>query len=199
MASARPDVEDDAARLDPADGAGDDLRLALRVLAEDLLALDLAQALAHELRGHLGVDAAERRRRRAPRYSTRSPTLASDLYFLASSTVNSMVASSTSSTTWHGAVGVESGRSRDRRRRRRSRCRARRGGRPTGWRPRACDELLARDVLLGIQLKERADEIAVHVCASFRLLRLPPLRPSSPGSRTNKRGGHPRSEAARVL
>ena len=62
IASARARLEDHAARLDTADGAGDDLRLALRVLAEDLLALDLAQALADELLRHLGVDAAEGRR-----------------------------------------------------------------------------------------------------------------------------------------
>jgi hypothetical protein len=56
-----PDVQDDAARLDAADRAGDDLGLALGVLAENLLALDFTQPLQYELLGRLSVDAAERR------------------------------------------------------------------------------------------------------------------------------------------
>ena len=54
------DVEDHAAWLNAADTVPVMIsRLALRVLAEDLLALDLTQALADELGGHLGVDPAE--------------------------------------------------------------------------------------------------------------------------------------------
>ena len=56
------DVEDDGARLDAADGAGDDLALEVGELAEDLLALRLAQALQDDLLGGLSMDAAERRR-----------------------------------------------------------------------------------------------------------------------------------------
>ena len=59
MASRLAEVEDDAARLDAADGAGDDLALAVRELVEDALALGLAQALPDDLPGDLGADAAE--------------------------------------------------------------------------------------------------------------------------------------------
>ena len=53
------DVEDDRARLDPVDGAGDELALAARELVEDLVALDLADALEDDLLGGLGADPAE--------------------------------------------------------------------------------------------------------------------------------------------
>ena len=52
-----PDVQDDRARLDPADGAGDDLALHGRVAPEGLLALDLAEALHEDLARGLGVGA----------------------------------------------------------------------------------------------------------------------------------------------
>ena len=54
-----PDVEDDGPRFDPAHGACGDLTLEVGELAEDLLALRLAQALQDDLLGGLGVDAAE--------------------------------------------------------------------------------------------------------------------------------------------
>src|SRR6185503_1586425 len=47
------DVEDDRARLDPVDGAGDELPLAAREVVEDLVALDLADALQDDLLGGL--------------------------------------------------------------------------------------------------------------------------------------------------
>ena len=53
------DVEDDRARLDPVDGAGDELALAARELVEDLVALDLADALEDDLLGGLRADATE--------------------------------------------------------------------------------------------------------------------------------------------
>ena len=53
------DVEDDRPRLDPADGAGQELPLAVRELVEDLVALDLAHPLEDDLLGGLGADAAE--------------------------------------------------------------------------------------------------------------------------------------------
>ena len=53
------DVEDDRARLDPVDGARDQLALAARELVEDLVALDLADALEDDLLGGLRADAAE--------------------------------------------------------------------------------------------------------------------------------------------
>ena len=53
------DVEDDRPRLDPVDRAGDELALAARELVEDLVALDLADALEDDLLGGLGADAAE--------------------------------------------------------------------------------------------------------------------------------------------
>ena len=53
------DVEDDRPRLDPVDRAGDELALAARELVEDLVALDLADALEDDLLGRLGADAAE--------------------------------------------------------------------------------------------------------------------------------------------
>ena len=48
-----------AARLDPVDRAGDQLALAARELVEDLVALDLADALQDDLLGGLGADPAE--------------------------------------------------------------------------------------------------------------------------------------------
>jgi hypothetical protein len=53
------DVKDDRPRLDPVDGAGDQLTLAARELVEDLVALDLADALEHDLFGGLCADPAE--------------------------------------------------------------------------------------------------------------------------------------------
>ena len=53
------DVEDDGARLDPVDRAGDELALTARELVEDLVALDLADALQDDLLGGLGADAPE--------------------------------------------------------------------------------------------------------------------------------------------
>ena len=53
------DVEDDRPRLDPVDGAGDQLALATGELVEDLVALDLADALEDDLLGGLGADPAE--------------------------------------------------------------------------------------------------------------------------------------------
>ena len=53
------DVEDDRARLDPVDRAGHELALAAGELVEDLVALDLADALEHDLLGGLGADPAE--------------------------------------------------------------------------------------------------------------------------------------------
>ena len=53
------DVEDDRARLDPVDRAGDELALAAGELVEDLVALDLADALEHDLLGGLGADPSE--------------------------------------------------------------------------------------------------------------------------------------------
>jgi hypothetical protein len=53
------DVEDDRPRLDPIDGPGDELALAARELVEDLVALDLADALEHDLLGGLGPDPTE--------------------------------------------------------------------------------------------------------------------------------------------
>ena len=53
------DVEDDRARLDPVDRAGDELALAAGELVEDLVALDLADALQDDLLGRLGADPAE--------------------------------------------------------------------------------------------------------------------------------------------
>ena len=53
------DVEDDRARFDTVDRAGHELTLAARELVEDLVALDLADALEHDLLGRLGADAAE--------------------------------------------------------------------------------------------------------------------------------------------
>ena len=50
-------------------------------------------------------------------------------------------------------------------------------------------ELLAGDALLGVELQERADEIAVHVpLLEARKVRKVPV--------TKERGGHPRSQAA---
>ena len=53
------DVEDDRPRLDPVDRAGDQLAFAVRELVEDLVALDLADALEDDLLGGLGADATE--------------------------------------------------------------------------------------------------------------------------------------------
>ena len=53
------DVEDDRPRLDPVDGAGDELALAARELVEDRVALGLAEALEDDLLGGLGADPAE--------------------------------------------------------------------------------------------------------------------------------------------
>ena len=53
------DVEDDRPRLDPVDGAGHQLALAAGELVEDLVALDLADALEDDLLGRLGADPAE--------------------------------------------------------------------------------------------------------------------------------------------
>ena len=53
------DVEDDRPRLDPVDRAGDELALAAGELVEDLVALDLADALQDDLLGGLGADPAE--------------------------------------------------------------------------------------------------------------------------------------------
>src|SRR5262245_34620884 len=53
------DVEDDRARLDAVDRARDQLALAAGELVEDLVALDLADALEHDLLGRLGADPAE--------------------------------------------------------------------------------------------------------------------------------------------
>ena len=53
------DVEDDRARLDPVDRAGDELALAAGELVEDHVALDLAEALEDDLLGGLGADPAE--------------------------------------------------------------------------------------------------------------------------------------------
>ena len=53
------DVEDDRPRLDAVDRAGDHLALAARELVEDLVALDLAEALEDDLLGGLGADPAE--------------------------------------------------------------------------------------------------------------------------------------------
>jgi hypothetical protein len=57
---ALPDIEDDRARLDPVDGAGDQLALAAGELVEDHVALGLAQPLEHDLLRGLGVDPPER-------------------------------------------------------------------------------------------------------------------------------------------
>ena len=53
------DVEDDRARFDTVDGARDQLALAARELVEDLVALDLADALQDDLLGGLRADAPE--------------------------------------------------------------------------------------------------------------------------------------------
>ena len=53
------DVEDDRPRLDPVDRARDHLAFAARELVEDLVALDLADALQDDLLGGLGADPAE--------------------------------------------------------------------------------------------------------------------------------------------
>ena len=53
------DVEDDRPRLDPVDRAGHQLALAARELVEDLVALDLADALEDDLLGGLRADPAE--------------------------------------------------------------------------------------------------------------------------------------------
>ena len=53
------DVEDDRAWLDPVDRAGDELALAAGELVEDLVALDLADALEDDLLGRLRADPAE--------------------------------------------------------------------------------------------------------------------------------------------
>ena len=53
------DVENDRARLDPVDRAGHELAFAAGELVEDLVALDLADALQHDLLGRLGADPAE--------------------------------------------------------------------------------------------------------------------------------------------
>ena len=53
------DVEDDRARLDPIDRPGHQLAFAARELVEDLVALDLADALQDDLLGRLGADPAE--------------------------------------------------------------------------------------------------------------------------------------------
>ena len=53
------DVEDDRPRLDAVDRAGDELALAAGELVEDLVALDLADALEDDLLGRLRADPAE--------------------------------------------------------------------------------------------------------------------------------------------
>jgi len=53
------DVQDDRARLDPVDGPGDELSLATRELIEDLVALDLPDPLEDDLLCGLGTDPAE--------------------------------------------------------------------------------------------------------------------------------------------
>ena len=53
------DVEDDRPRFDAVDRAGHQLALAARELVEDLVALDLADALQDDLLGGLGADSAE--------------------------------------------------------------------------------------------------------------------------------------------
>jgi hypothetical protein len=53
------DVEDDRSRLDPVDGSGDHLAFAAREPIEDLVPLDLADALEHDLLGRLRTDPAE--------------------------------------------------------------------------------------------------------------------------------------------
>ena len=53
------EVQDQPARLDPVDRAVDELALTTRELVEDLVALDLADALEDDLLGGLGADPAE--------------------------------------------------------------------------------------------------------------------------------------------
>jgi hypothetical protein len=165
-------VEDHASRLDSRYGAGDDLRFALRVLTENLLALDLAQALTDKLRGHLGVDAAE-----GTCVEVADPYQIADLgvglvllgvvYRELGGFVLDVIDDD------HGSVGVEatavlvyvdvdiliSG------------ARAPVGG--LNCVGESGDELLAGDVLLGIQLEERANEIAVQVRPPFAVLSVP--------------------------
>ena len=73
------EVEDDRPRLDPVDGAGDQLALAAGELVEDDVALGLAEALEDDLLGGLGADPAEDVVGSSSSVSTRSPGWASGL------------------------------------------------------------------------------------------------------------------------
>jgi hypothetical protein len=161
------DVEDDAAWLYTAHRAGDDLRLTLGVLAKDLLALNLAQSLAEELRCHLGVDSAEG----CVLEITEPDQVANlgiglDLARLVDGEFDRRILDLVDDV--HRAIGLE----------------AAGVGIPVGKNvlvagggAAVCGldglaerghELLARNVLLGVQLQERAGNVAVHAAPSFR-------------------------------
>ena len=88
-----------AARLDPVDRAGDQLALAAGELVEDLVALDLADALEDDLLGGLGADPAEDVAVELLGLDEVADARRSASKALACSTVISVNSSSTSSTT----------------------------------------------------------------------------------------------------
>ncbi len=190
-------VQDHAARFHTAHGAGDDLGLALRVLAEHLLALDLAQPLAYQLGGQLRMDAAEAGAVQLADLDqlthlrvglVRLGVVHGELDGRILDFVDHV----------HRAVCAEASAVRvdiDEHVLVAGSCPP--VGRLDGL-GKGGHQLLARDVLFGIQLQERADEVTVHVAPSFRSAsRCPPLGQTLP-LLTKKRGGHPRSEAAKI-
>ena len=187
------ELEDDRARLDPADMAGDEIGLEARVLAEELFALGLAKTLQDDLLGALRSDPAEIvggdlldldevAHRRVGSESARFGHVhlealvldGGDDLFLAGDVdlarlgidpdVDVLVPC--------GDIAV---------------------GRANGFLDRL-DERLPGNALFGIQLQEGADEVTAH---DLRLL-VNSLRFRVSGSRLSTRnvGGPPRSEAA---
>ncbi len=177
-------VQDHRPRLDAVDGAGDELTILVRELIEHGVALGLAQALEHDLLGGLGADSAE---------GVAVELL--DLHQLARDRVGLVPASLVEGEVGQlllfldrvggsdagavdpdaAAVGVDLDVDV-----------LFVGDAPVGGGNRILDrpdELLARDLLLGVELEQCADEIPTHRAA-------PPLR--IPVAAEKKRGGHPR-------
>ena len=155
------DVEDDRPRLDPVDRAGDELALAARELVEDLVALDLADALQDDLLGRLRADPAEDVAVELLGLDQVAEAWRSGRIACASSTVISV---SSSSISLDDAARAEDADL------------ARLGIDPdvdvlvAGDAPigrldavlDGPDQLLARDLLLGVELQEGTDEVTTH-------------------------------------
>ncbi len=180
------DVEDDRPRLDPVDGARDHLAFAAGELVEDLVALDLADPLEHDLLGGLGADPAE--------------DVAVELFHL------DEIADLGVGLVGAGVLEAELDERvldlGDRGAGAEHPDLARLGvdpdvdvlvaGNPSVGRLDAVldrvDQLLAGDLLLRVQLKEGTDEVSTHDAPPTRWFRIGPT--------IKKRGGHPRHGAA---